>query len=120
MLQFENIIKLMMHFLSILIEIAFREVLPWKFVFTLQFVEFIVRGWKTQKKYSHVTWPYFPIGTLGTCLGRKDLRGGKFLKLTLHILSSTRLNRKSYFNDETISNIIVELRTLFNFDVNIN
>jgi hypothetical protein len=53
--------------------------------------------------------PYFPIGTLGTCLGRKDFRGGKILKLTLHILSSTRLNKKSYFNDETISNIIVDL-----------
>ncbi len=46
------------------------------------------------------TGPYFPIGTLGTCLGRKDFRGGKFLKLTLqtlHILSSTRVNVKSYF-----------------------
>jgi hypothetical protein len=40
------------------------------------------------------TGPYFPIGTLGTCLGRKDFRGGKFLKLTLYILSCTRSNKK--------------------------
>jgi hypothetical protein len=53
--------------------------------------------WKKFTLNGNYTGPYFPIGTLGTCLGRKDFRGDKFLKLTLHILSSTRVNVKSNF-----------------------